>query len=232
MHRHHLERQLGGQLELDLCFDCHAIWFDQYESGQLSPGAVIELFRKIHEHQDKHARQLADRLACPQCSEKLGLTHDVQRTNKISYYRCAQGHGRLTTFVQFLREKNFVRTLSPPEIQELRATVKQVRCSSCGAAVDLTRDAACAHCRSPIAILDAEAVKRTLAELDAKQQGRASGARVAEVLAPARLVQAEANARRFEHRPLGTLPGVLTTTHNEGSDLFDLVSEGIDALFD
>jgi Zn-finger nucleic acid-binding protein len=229
-----LERQITGQIELDVCFDCHVIWFDQYESGQLAPGAVIELFRMIHEQNDKVARPLADRLACIHCREKLAFTNDVQRSNRISYYRCAQGHGRLTTFVQFLREKNFVRTLSVPEIQALKATVKQVRCSSCGAAVDLARDAACAHCRAPIAILDGEAVQRALADLDAKSRGRMNpdAARIAEVMVPARIAQAETRARRFEHRPIGGLPGVLTTTHNEGSNLLDLVAEGIDALFD
>ncbi|QJR15832.1 zf-TFIIB domain-containing protein [Usitatibacter palustris] len=229
-----LERHVGGLIELDLCFDCHAIWFDQYESGQLAPGAVIEIFRLIHENQDKPARPLADRLNCLHCREKLVFTNDMQRSNKISYYRCAQGHGRFTTFVQFLREKNFVRTLSAPEIQELKATVKQVRCSSCGAAVDLSRDAACAHCRSPVAILDAEAVKRALADLDAKSRGRMNpdAARAAEVMVPARIAQAEAKARRFEHRPVGGLPGVLMTTYNEDANILDLVAQGIDALFD
>jgi hypothetical protein len=31
------------------------------------------------------------------------------------------------------RAKNFVRSLTPPEIMQLRASVSQVRCSSCGA---------------------------------------------------------------------------------------------------
>jgi hypothetical protein len=31
---------------------CQAIWFDQYESAQLTPSAVIDLFRRIHDHRD------------------------------------------------------------------------------------------------------------------------------------------------------------------------------------
>ena len=100
------------------------------------------------------------------------LTHDVQRSTRISYYRCSMAHGRLTTFFQFLREKQFVRELKAAEIDQLRATVKQVRCSSCGAPVDLARNAACGYCRAPVSILDADAVRKTLSELDAQERGR------------------------------------------------------------
>jgi len=166
------DRRPSGKVELDLCFSCHAIWFDQYESAQLTPGGVLALFRVIHEHHDEPLRPLASVMRCPACRGKLALTHDFQRSNRISYYRCPQAHGRLTTFVQFLREKQFVRDLTGPEIEKLRATVRQVRCSSCGAPVDLARDAQCTFCRSPIAILDADAVRKTLAELDAAERGR------------------------------------------------------------
>jgi hypothetical protein len=33
-------------LEVDLCFGCCLIWFDQGESAQLAPAAVIELFQQ------------------------------------------------------------------------------------------------------------------------------------------------------------------------------------------
>src|SRR6185295_7108385 len=82
------------------------------------------------------------------------------------------GDGRFTTFLQFLREKNFVRDLSVGEVEQLRARVAQVRCSSCGAPVDLTRDAQCAYCHSPISILDADAVAKTIAELGAAERKR------------------------------------------------------------
>jgi Zn-finger nucleic acid-binding protein len=37
--------RLHGELVLDMCWDCHAIWFDRHESAQLAPGAVLDLFR-------------------------------------------------------------------------------------------------------------------------------------------------------------------------------------------
>jgi hypothetical protein len=175
MEQRFFDRKPGGKVELDVCFECHSIWFDQYESAALTPGGVIELFRLIHKRQGHAPRALAERLKCPACRTQLVLTHDFQRTNRISYYRCTVAHGRFTTFFQFLREKQFVRDLTAPEIQQLRATVKQVRCSSCGAPVDLARNAQCNYCRAPVSILDADAVGKTLADLDAKERGRHLG---------------------------------------------------------
>jgi hypothetical protein len=174
MDRRRFGRPFYGDLDLDLCWDCRSIWFDQYESTQLSPASVIALFRLIHENRDKPARALADSMGCPHCEVRLLVTQDMQRSNRISYFRCPNGHGRLTTFIQFLREKEFIRSLSQPEIERLKATVSQVRCSSCGAVVDLARDSACPYCRSPISVLDDDAVGKTLAALAEADRKRTS----------------------------------------------------------
>lgn len=168
------ERKAAGEVELDFCYSCQAIWFDQYESAQLTPGAVMKLFAAINAHRESQPRPLADVCRCPVCHGGLELTHDIQRTNRITYYRCPLAHGRLTTFYQFLREKNFIRSLTLGEIERLKAVVKQVRCASCGAPVNLERDSQCAFCRAPIAILDADAVQRTLGELSEAERKRRS----------------------------------------------------------
>jgi hypothetical protein len=206
-----------GQVQLDLCFDCHAIWFDQYESAQLTPGAILELFRLIHEHRDAPPRPVADTLRCPVCRAGLQLTQDLQRTNRFSYYRCPQAHGRFTTFFQFLREKNFVRSLTAGEIHQLKAHVAQLRCSGCGAPVDLARDSQCSYCRSPISILDAEAVTKTLAELDEQERRRKTIDPVAAVEGLLAGKRFERKLARIEGRPL------------PGSPL-DLVEEALDFL--
>lgn len=172
MERRGFDRKPLGRVELDVCFGCHALWFDQHESLQLTPAAVLQLFRIINEHRERPARPLGDHPRCPDCNKALKLTQDVQRHNRISYHRCVQGHGRLTTFYQFLREKNFVRSLSPGEIEKLKVHVAQVRCSSCGAPVNLERDAQCGYCRAPVSMLDAEAVSRTIAELTEEERRR------------------------------------------------------------
>jgi Zn-finger nucleic acid-binding protein len=172
MRRGTYERRPVCALDLDMCFDCQAIWFDQYESAQLTPGSVLEVFRVIHEQSQRPARPLSQTVRCVACRARLQLTHDIQRTNRIVYYRCPEGHGRFTTFIQFLREKNFVRSLTAPEVQRLRAQVAQVRCSSCGAPIDLARDSECSYCHAPIAILDADAVSRELSELGDQERRR------------------------------------------------------------
>ena len=175
MEQRYFERKPSGKVELDLCFACRGIWFDQYESATLTPGAVLELFRAIHRQHDLPQRPLGDVLKCPACATGLALTHDRTRSNRISYYRCTAAHGRFTTFFQFLREKHFVRDLTRPEIDQLKASVKQVRCSSCGAPVNLGKDPQCGYCRAPISILDPDAVRKMLAELDARERGRNLG---------------------------------------------------------
>ena len=172
MRRQRFERRPEGHVALDTCFDCQAIWFDHFESSQLTPGATIELFRMINEHGAPVARPVPDEADCPLCHGRLLFTHDMQRGNRFVYYRCPQRHGRFTTFFQFLREKHFVRSLTPAEVKRLKANFTQVRCSSCGGPVNVERDAACGYCRAPLAILDAEAVQRTLDELSEKEKER------------------------------------------------------------
>jgi hypothetical protein len=47
-----------------------------------------------------------------------------------------------------------VRPLSARQIAELRASVQTVNCSNCGAPIDLTLASACAHCSTPLSMLD------------------------------------------------------------------------------
>jgi hypothetical protein len=165
MRRAGFEHRAGGAVELELCLDCRGIWFDGMESAQLAPPGILALFRVVQAAREHGARPLGGRLSCPACAHALEHTQDYVRTTRFNYYRCGSGHGRFTPFVQFLREKEFVRSLTAAEIVRLSATVKQVRCSSCGGAIDLVRDPACPYCRSPVEVLDAHAVERTLERL-------------------------------------------------------------------
>jgi len=225
MDKRRFGRQAHGEVILDLCWHCHAIWFDQYESAQLSPQGLAELFRLIHEHRDQAPHPLADAMACPHCRAGLALTQDVQRTNRLVYHRCPAGHGRLTSFLQFLREKQFVRSLSRPEIERLKATVRQVRCSGCGAAVDLAREAACAFCRAPVSVLDAAAVEKALAAL---ARGERPGA------APDAKALAEAFesvvATHRKDRPADPWTRQITPMQTSAT-IVDLLAEGIGRLF-
>jgi len=158
-------RSRHAGIEVDACHACHGFWFDRMESPALAPESVLHLFGWIREHRDAQRQALRSSMACPRCKTALMKTQDIQGTNKLEYFRCPQGCGRFTTFFHFLREKQFIRSLSPQEVKQLRVQVSQVRCSSCGAAVALDKASACAHCGAAVSILDADAVEKTIAKL-------------------------------------------------------------------
>ena len=218
----------AGQVCLDLCYPCHAIWFDRNESVQLAPRAVIELFRDIHARQGEPRRALPERFGCPRCRAPLALTHDLTKAGRFSYWRCPDEHGRLTPFFQFLREKQFVRSLTPAELGRVRAELKIVRCSSCGAPIDLQRDTACGFCKAPLAILDADAVEKALREWSQAEKRRPAlnRASVAQAVFDMRAARSRANrdAKRWSHGE--TALDVAVT----GADLFDLAIEGLGDL--
>jgi hypothetical protein len=90
-----------------------------------------------------------------------GLPHAARADATINsgrrgfeYRRCPQGHGRLTSFFNFLREKDFVRPLSAAQLAELRKNVQSVNCSNCGRPSTWCNGSACGHCGSPLSMLD------------------------------------------------------------------------------
>jgi hypothetical protein len=152
-------------VDVEMCAACGLIWFDRHESISLAPKAVIGLLRFIGEATGTSRMPLASTFRCPRCAAALATTHDLQRTTRFTYWRCLNGHGRLITFTQFLREKNFIRPPSVDELRRLRETVRQIACSQCGAPIDLTKDTACKHCAAPVALIDSDGIAKALREL-------------------------------------------------------------------
>jgi hypothetical protein len=163
-----LERRASGTVIVDMCVTCETLWFDPMESPLLSPKATLELFRAIRDARPETRTTLPRSMSCPRCDTPLALTQDLQHSTRFSYFRCQRGHGRLTPFFQFLREKNFIRPVPPEDLERLKSLVRIVRCSSCGAPVDLEKSTACEFCRAPIAILDPDAAQRAVSELTAQ----------------------------------------------------------------
>ncbi len=167
-----LARAPLAPLTLDACDNCQALWLDATESQQLTPGALIELFRTIATSHPEARAAYPALLPCPRCTTPLTLTRDVRQTTRFTYYRCRYGHGRFTPYAQFLREKNFIRPLDAAEMTRLRATVSTVRCVSCGGPVPIDRAAVCPYCGAPVMLLDAEAVAKALKELETAEVRR------------------------------------------------------------
>ena len=160
-----LNGHLGRAVEIDRCPSCQLFWFDEGESLRLSPRATLTLFRVIGEQAGQPRRALSPVLKCPRCASHLRLTHDRQRNVAFQYQRCPHGHGRLITHVDFLREKNIIRPLSPEQVEDLKANVRNINCSNCGGPVDLSTGSVCAHCGSPLSLIDLKQAGLTIEQL-------------------------------------------------------------------
>lgn len=217
----------GADVEVDLCFACHALWLDQRESVHLSPRGTIDMFRVLTEHEEDPRHALGSRVQCPRCSRRLTLSRDIGKGGRFSYYACPGRHGRLTPFSEFLKEKQFVRALSAVEQQRVRAELKQVQCSSCGAPVELQRGFQCGHCGSPIAVLDADAVQKTLAALDEADARRSGDPEAKEM--KARALAAMQTMRTDREDPWGRLSSRRVPPGRDQG--IDLLSRSIARLF-
>ncbi len=180
-----LDGQLGATVDVDVCAACRVIWFDRYESLQLAPASTIRLFKLIADRDRTAPAPVREPKKCPRCDIRLLPTHDRQRNTPFSYWRCPREHGRLIGFFDFLREKDFVRPLSPEQLAELRRNVQTINCSNCGAPVDLVHDSACSHCGTPLSMIDLTQIA------DMAAQTRQAGA-PADGGAPAKTVDIDA----------------------------------------
>ena len=165
MQQETFDGHLARPVDVDLCFQCQAFWFDRHESLSLTPAATLRLFRVIGEHVARPQPAGPDLAKCPRCGGRLRRTRDMQRNTRFEYLRCPNAHGRLTTFVDFLKEKDFIRPLNAAQIAELRETLQTIHCSSCGATVDLAAGGGCGHCGSALSMIDMKQAEALIAQL-------------------------------------------------------------------
>lgn len=198
------DAHLGRAVAIDICFPCQLFWFDARESISLTPGATLALFRLMGDRVASAGVTHADVARCPRCRARLRRTSDMQRATRFEYWRCPQDHGRLISFFNFLREKDFIRPLTPQQVAELRAHVQTVNCSNCGSAIDVTTGAACAHCGSALSMLDLPQAERLIAQL---QKADAHGTGPIDPALPLELARArrEVEAAFANDPPLSTL---------------------------
>jgi Zn-finger nucleic acid-binding protein len=218
----------GSTLQIDVCHHCNGIWFDGRESLQLAPGSTLQLFKSMHERHASARAPLLEAKACPRCKEALSETTDLVRNTRFSYFRCAT-HGRFITFFQWLREKSLVRAPNPKELDELKARVKVVNCSNCGAPISLEKEKACNHCAAPVSILATENIEKALQNLSTKELDR-------NTFKPERLAEAMMIKQRMEDQyrqehMVDSLTGISRggSRYSFGADL---VLGGIGLLFE
>ena len=215
-----LDGRMGRDIDIDLCVPCQSVWFDALENVQLTPGATLAMFRLIGERVTRPAPQDRDIAKCPRCKAQLRRTQDMQRATRFEYFACPNHHGRLMTFFDFLKEKDFVKPLTPQQIAELRRNVQFINCSNCGAPVDLAKGSDCGHCGSPLSMLDIQQAERLIVQLREADRPRP--------IDPA-LPLALARARREAEHAFEGLPGHRDWDNENWS--LGLVGAGLTNLF-
>ena len=220
MQVHALPAQYNGVVEIDFCFGCHGIWFDHMENLKLAPEAIATVFKEMHRHRDAPLAPQPNQLSCPQCRAHLKQGFDLVRSGRFITHRCESRHGRFSTFSSFMIEKGFVRQLTRPEIADIARKVGVIHCSSCGAPVDLRKEDACSHCRSPLSLLDPQAVEKALQQYAKPSSAGAAGAKPDIADALIALARERSRARHDESlsMPIGALGAVLAV---------DLLSVGL-----
>jgi DNA-directed RNA polymerase subunit RPC12/RpoP len=214
-----LEGHSGTTVNIDLCGPCQALWFDQHESLQLTPGATLKLFGIIGDHANTPKARFPDVLRCPCCASRLLPVRDRQRNTPFRYWRCDRDNGRFIAFFEFLREKNFIRALSPEQLAELRRNVATLNCSNCGAPIDLAHASACPHCGSPVSMLDMKQAGQLVEQLK-----RAAEPRPIDPTLPMDLAKARAEVEAL----FATTGGGASWTHDVSAS--GLVEAGLSAL--
>jgi hypothetical protein len=159
-----LDGMLGRTVAVDICDACQCFWFDDHESLQLAPGAVLQLFAVIGERRDRPA-MAEESVKCPRCKARLRRTSDVQRSTRFEYFKCPHDHGRFMSFFDFLKTKDFIKPLTPKQLHELRQLVQMVNCHNCGAGIDLARGSQCPHCGTPLSLWDIAHADRMIERL-------------------------------------------------------------------
>jgi DNA-directed RNA polymerase subunit RPC12/RpoP len=147
-----LEAHLSPPVDIDICIPCQAFWFDRYESLKLEAGSAKKLKLLIEENSSATKPAVSPSIKCPRCQAALHFTYDLQANTRFSYWRC-EPHGRFIPFLDFLKEKSFLRALSRKEVDDLRQQLGAINCANCGAPLNLTRGSACDYCGSPVPML-------------------------------------------------------------------------------
>jgi hypothetical protein len=160
-----LDSRLGTQIVIDYCTACQTFWFDDLESPRLAPSSTLQLFQIIGDCATRPRPSPPTVLRCPRCHAGLLETHDRQRSTTFQYWRCDAGDGRLISFYNFLREKDFVRALTQQEWRALSDHLQTVQCPSCGAPIDLAHDSACSHCGASLSLFDVPQAEQLIDEL-------------------------------------------------------------------
>lgn len=171
-----LEGHYASQVHIDLCARCHWVWFDALESVRLSGLGWVQLLRHMLAATRVGGVQ-PQNLACVHCASTLKPVRNLSRFGRSAAMECPKGHGQYQNFSLLLAERGLLRPLNTRDWRSLQAEGHELECLNCGAGIELDGAEArspavelggvrpevaptqtpvppCAHCDSPLAMLD------------------------------------------------------------------------------
>src|SRR5258707_7667501 len=106
-----LDGNLVPPITFQVCAKCQFFWFGPFKVLQLAPASTLQLMKFIGENSSQPRPQMIGTLRCPECGDHLKPTHDWQRNTRFNYWRCEQEHCQFISFLDFLREKDFIHPI-------------------------------------------------------------------------------------------------------------------------
>lgn len=161
MQRLMLPGHYGRSVEVDLCSQCHLVWFDMTETARLSGAALLDLIGAMAGTQGLPHRTLAPKAGCARCGAALKTVHNRSRWGTSLHLECRAGHGAYQSFAQFLQEKGLLRAMSRLDRARLIEMQGRIDCVNCGAAVGRDEET-CSYCGSVPSLLDVARLARAL----------------------------------------------------------------------
>jgi hypothetical protein len=102
----------------------------------------------------------------PRGHHRSGAGHDVHLL-ALPGRRGARHH-----LLRFPAREELRQAAVPERLAELRRYAPSVRCSACGAPIDLARESLCGHCRAPLSMLDPDQVETMVRDLQRAEARR------------------------------------------------------------
>lgn len=151
----------GRSVEIDLCADCHLVWFDLVEAAGLAGTGLLTLVGEMAAAQTLAHTPLRPDLGCARCRGALRTVHNPSRWGHSLQLECVQRHGAWQSFAQFLSQKGLVRAMSSADRARALQRDGALHCVNCGGAIGAT-DTACPWCRSVPAVVDVARLAQAL----------------------------------------------------------------------
>ncbi|MBV8604132.1 MAG: hypothetical protein JO224_05545 [Pelomonas sp.] len=156
-----LEGHYGQPVPTDLCGHCNLLWFDAFESVNLSGLGWVQLLRRMQIATATPTEPLRPALDCPRCASALKLVHNQSRAGRFGELECPRCRGNLASFALLLARCGLVRPLSKRDLDTLALEGREASCLNCGAGLARERcatpdasEARCPWCTSPLLAID------------------------------------------------------------------------------